>query len=62
MAGGNWNKQNKVRPGAYINTKGTPQPKPNTSIGRTLLIGSQDLGWGAKGITELDATVTLKRY
>lgn len=54
MAGGTWTKQNKRRPGAYINTKGTPQPKPDTSLGRTLLIGSADLGWGANGVIELD--------
>ncbi|WP_282801219.1 phage tail sheath C-terminal domain-containing protein [Secundilactobacillus kimchicus] len=60
MAGGTWTKQNKVRPGAYINTKGTPQPKPDTSIGRTLLIGSQDLNWGVKGITEVDTDSDFK--
>lgn len=55
MAGGTWTTQNKVRPGAYINTKGATQPKPDTTLGRTLLIGSQDLNWGSNGIVELDS-------
>lgn len=54
MAGGTWTKQNKLRPGAYINTKGAPQPKPDTSLGRTLLIGAADLGWGVNGVIELE--------
>lgn len=54
MAGGTWTTQNKVRPGAYINTKGAPQPKADTTLGRTLLIGSSDLNWGKNGVTELN--------
>ena len=54
MAGGTWIAQNKRRPGAYINTKGVPQAKPDTSLGRTLVIGSASLGWGANGVIELD--------
>ncbi|WP_461244458.1 phage tail sheath family protein [Secundilactobacillus muriivasis] len=55
MAGGTWTAQNKVRPGAYINTKSVPNPKPDTSLGRTLLVGAAELNWGAKGVTELDS-------
>lgn len=54
MAGGTWTAQNKVRPGAYINTKSVANPKPDTSIGRTLLVGSAELNWGKKGVTEVD--------
>lgn len=60
MAGGIWTAQNKRRPGAYINTKGAPQPKPDTSLGRTLLIGSADLGWGPNGVVEVDTTTDFK--
>lgn len=56
MAGGTWVAQNKVRPGAYINTKEINQTKPDTTLGRTLMVGNGDLNWGAKGITELDIT------
>jgi len=55
MAGGTWTAQNKRRPGAYINTKGVPQGKPDTSLGRLLLIGANELNWGANGVIELDA-------
>lgn len=54
MAGGTWTTQNKVRPGAYINTKGAPRPNADTTLGRTLLIGSSDLNWGKNGVTELN--------
>lgn len=60
MAGGTWTTQNKRRPGAYINTKGVAPAKPNTTLGRTLLIGSEQLGWGANGIIELDAESDFK--
>ncbi|MDT7015322.1 phage tail sheath C-terminal domain-containing protein [Levilactobacillus namurensis] len=60
MAGGIWTTQNKRRPGAYINTKGTSQPTPDTSLGRTLLIGSGDLNWGPKGIVEVDSTTDFR--
>lgn len=53
MAGGTWLTQNKVRPGAYINTVGI-QPATNDSVlGTTLLVGSKDLNWGKKGVTAL---------
>lgn len=60
MAGGTWKAQNKRRPGAYINVKGVPQAKPDTSLGRTLLIGSSELNWGADGITELNSGSDFK--
>ncbi|WP_416353927.1 phage tail sheath C-terminal domain-containing protein [Agrilactobacillus fermenti] len=60
MAGGTWTTMNKRRPGAYINTVGQKQPKPDTSLGRTLLIGHAQLGWGADGVIELDANSNFK--
>ncbi|STX19354.1 phage tail sheath C-terminal domain-containing protein [Levilactobacillus brevis] len=60
MAGGIWTAQNKQRPGAYINTKGAPQAQPDTDLGRTLLIGSADLGWGPSGVVEVDNTTDFK--
>lgn len=60
MAGGTWTSQNKRRPGAYINTQGVAQDRPTTSIGRTLLIGSANLNWGAKGVIELNAESDIK--
>ncbi|WP_251948972.1 phage tail sheath C-terminal domain-containing protein [Levilactobacillus brevis] len=60
MAGGIWTAQNKRRPGAYINTKGAPQAQPDTDLGRTLLIGSADLGWGPSGVVEVDNTTDFK--
>ncbi|GAF41126.1 Phage related protein [Agrilactobacillus composti DSM 18527 = JCM 14202] len=58
--GGTWTTQNKRRPGAYINVKGAPQPKPDTSIGRTLLLNHVQLDWGAKGVIELDTNSDFK--
>lgn len=60
MAGGTWIAQNKRRPGAYINTKGIAQTKPDTTLGRTLFINSETLNWGANGVTELDAGTDFK--
>lgn len=60
MAGGTWTTQNKRRPGAYINTKGVAQAKPDTTLGRTLLINSEELNWGANGITEVDTGTDFK--
>ncbi|NLR31396.1 phage tail sheath C-terminal domain-containing protein [Levilactobacillus tujiorum] len=60
MAGGIWTAQNKRRPGAYINTKGAPQAQPDTDLGRTLLIGSADLGWGPNGVVEADNTTDFR--
>lgn len=57
---GTWTTQNKVRPGAYINVKGAPQPRADTSIGRTLLINCNTLDWGKKGVIELDAQSDFK--
>lgn len=54
MSGGTWTIQNKRRPGAYINTKGATQAKPDTTIGRTLLINANPLNWGKNGVIELD--------
>ncbi|WP_283679951.1 phage tail sheath C-terminal domain-containing protein [Lentilactobacillus sp. Marseille-Q4993] len=54
MAGGTWTSQNKVRPGAYINTKAAAQPKVDTTLGRTLLINSTQLDWGKDGVIELN--------
>ncbi|CAM3206677.1 phage tail sheath family protein [Lactiplantibacillus plajomi] len=55
MAGGIWTTQNKVRPGAYINTKGVAEAKPDTTIGRVLLANGVDYGWGTNGVIELSA-------
>lgn len=60
MAGGTWTTQNKRRPGAYINTKGVAQAKPDTTLGRTLLINSEELNWGANGVTEVDTGTDFK--
>lgn len=60
MAGGAWTSQNKRRPGAYINTKGVAQAKPDTTLGRTLFINSETLNWGANGVTEVDAETDFK--
>lgn len=53
MAGGIWTTQNKVRPGAYINTAGAPQAKADTTSGRVLLVNGVQLDWGPQGIVEL---------
>lgn len=46
-AGGTWQSQNKVRPGAYINFIGTP--KSLSSIGeRGVVAAPMSLGWGAQ--------------
>ncbi|WP_125764429.1 phage tail sheath family protein [Companilactobacillus hulinensis] len=58
--GGTWKTQNKRRPGAYINTVGAAQPKQDTSLGRTMLIGNTQLDWGAKGIIELNSNSDFK--
>lgn len=60
MAGGTWTTQDKRRPGAYINTKGVAQTKPDTTLGRTLLINSEELNWGANGVTEVDGDTNFK--
>lgn len=53
MAGGTWKTQNKTRPGAYINTIGVPQERPDTATGRVLMVNGVDYGWGADGVIEL---------
>lgn len=55
MAGGIWKTQNKVRPGAYINTKGVPEQQANATIGRVLMANGVDYGWGANGVIELSS-------
>lgn len=60
MAGGTWTKQNKQRPGAYINTKAIAQAKPDTSLGRVLLIGAIQTGWGAHGVIPLEIESDFK--
>lgn len=47
MAGGTWQTQNKVRPGAYINVIGVP--KPLSSVGdRGVVAVPMSLSWGAQ--------------
>ncbi|APX72714.1 phage tail sheath family protein [Companilactobacillus allii] len=58
--GGTWKTQNKRRPGAYINTIGAAQPKQDSALGRTLLIGNTQLNWGNKGIIELNSNSDFK--
>ena len=56
-AGGTWQSQNKVRPGAYINVVGVP--KPLGSIGdRGIVAIPMELGWGEK-ITRLSVNEFL---
>lgn len=48
MAGGNWESQNKNRPGAYINFKAVP--KPLSSVGsRGIVTMPVALDWGPQG-------------
>lgn len=60
MAGGTWTKQNKQRPGAYINAKAIAQAKHDTSLGRVLLIGAIQTGWGAHGVIPLEIESDFK--
>ncbi|BDZ30628.1 phage tail sheath family protein [Lactiplantibacillus sp. WILCCON 0030] len=53
MAGGIWKAQNKVRPGAYINTVGVAQGKTDTAAGRVMLANGVDYSWGANGTIQL---------
>ena len=53
MAGGTWKTQNKRRPGAYINVKGTEQVANESNLGRLLLISNQELDWGKRDVVEL---------
>ena len=56
-AGGTWQSQNKVRPGAYINVVGVP--KPLSSIGeRGIVAIVMEPGWGEK-ITRLSVNEFL---
>ncbi|MCF6515556.1 phage tail protein [Lactobacillus sp. S2-2] len=56
MAGGTWTQQNKVRPGAYINTKSNVVAKSDSSRGRVLLATELNSGWGKTGAIELDSS------
>lgn len=56
MAGGTWKMQNKVRPGVYINVKSDGKPTVATPLGRLLMFQNKPLGWGKKGVIELNAT------
>lgn len=56
MAGGTWRIQNKRRPGVYINVRGDGKPVLTTPLGRLLMFQNKPLGWGKKGIIELNAT------
>ncbi|WP_047999923.1 phage tail sheath C-terminal domain-containing protein [Lactiplantibacillus herbarum] len=60
MAGGIWKNQNKKRPGAYINTVGVPQDKPDTTAGRVLMVNGVDYGWGTNGVIELASDSDFK--
>ncbi|MCL0330612.1 phage tail sheath C-terminal domain-containing protein [Apilactobacillus xinyiensis] len=60
MAGGTWKLQDKVRPGAYINTVGKPAPKDDSSRGIVLLMDGAKHDWGANGIIELNAGSDFK--
>lgn len=51
---GTWKTQNKRRPGAYINVVGNGNPNGNSALGRVLLISDAQLGWGNKGVVELN--------
>lgn len=54
MAGGTWKTQNKVRPGVYINVKGSGKPVLTTALGRLLMFQNEPLGWGENGVITLD--------
>ena len=59
MAGGTWNAQNKVRPGAYINFKAVP--KPSNHLGsRGVMTMPVPMSWGPQGkLIELLSTDLL---
>ena len=59
MAGGTWNAQNKVRPGAYINFKAVP--KPSNRLGtRGIMTMPVPMSWGPQGkLIELLSTDLL---
>lgn len=60
MAGGTWKTQNKRRPGAYINVKGTEQVANESNLGRLLLISNQELDWGKRDVVELTSGSNFK--
>lgn len=52
---GTWNAKNKVRAGAYVNVVGNGTVSTSSNVGVLLLISDQNLGWGANGVTTLNA-------
>ncbi|MCL0319383.1 phage tail sheath family protein [Apilactobacillus xinyiensis] len=61
MAGGNWVTQNKIRPGAYINTIGVGSPAADNYRGIVLLLDGAKHNWGKNGIVELDRGSNFKK-
>lgn len=61
MAGGNWVTQNKIRPGAYINTIGVDSPSADSYRGIVLLVDGVKHDWGNNGIIELDRGSNFKK-
>ncbi|QNQ80782.1 phage tail sheath family protein [Lactobacillus sp. PV034] len=57
---GTWKAQNKRRPGAYVNVKGTGDATSESSVGRLLMISDASLDWGAKGIISLTSGSNFK--
>ncbi|MFK4900591.1 phage tail sheath C-terminal domain-containing protein [Lactococcus petauri] len=55
MAGGVWNKQDKVLPGAYINVVSKGQPIVNETEKGVVFTIMQNLKWGKNGVIEVDA-------
>lgn len=55
MAGGVWNKQDKVLPGAYINVVSKGQPIVNETDKGVVFTIMQNLKWGKNGVIEVDA-------
>lgn len=55
MSGGNWEKQNKVLPGAYVNVVSKGQPIVNKTEKGVVFTIMQNLKWGANGVVEVDA-------
>jgi hypothetical protein len=61
MAGGIFTDYNKVRPGAYINTKSTPSVTSESQRGTVLLMNGQVFNWGVNGAVEIESgTDTFK--
>ncbi|TPR21448.1 phage tail protein [Apilactobacillus timberlakei] len=60
MAGGIFTLHNKVRPGAYINTKSAKPIAKDDSRGTVLLMNGVQYGWGNNGIVELTSDSDFK--